>query len=349
MKENYYCISPNYELDVYYQLPCIDRYMTGVEWKFFTVLFNQIMIATKHDKIKVKPIEITHEWIAEKLGLDKEKDTEKTSQRGVKRLEKLGVLKVYRTKRKGNPNKYELNWDVINTLAQCQVEDKDKNVALSEVKNVLYTEDIFVSPTEDKNVSQIINNNKTKNKNNNKGNTKPAGSNPKSVSVSAMELDGIVDMVLSSDEGSLSDVRRNNPSRALKTSVAHSSMSTEQQPQHNFKGVSETTAEHLHNPIVGDKVRASSNTNLQSSVALAPSHPPIAPTPLSPSEELVIKYCDKYYNHGSEFPYAHLDGVCKYLNRLIEDEGNSYTETTLAKVESTYAYLRNGMDRGYFF
>lgn len=164
MKENYHYISPNYELDVYYQLPCIDRYMTGVEWKFFTVLFNQIMIATKHDKIKVKPIEITHEWIAEKLGLDKEKDTERTSQRNVKRLEKLGVLKVYRTKPKGNPNKYELNWDVINTLAQCQVEGKDKNVALSEVKNVLYIEDIFVSPTEDKNVSQIINNNKTKNK-----------------------------------------------------------------------------------------------------------------------------------------------------------------------------------------
>ena len=348
MRENY-CISPNYDLGVYYQLPFIDRYMTGVEWKFFTVLFNQIMIATKHDKIKVKPIEITHEWIAEKLGLDKEKDTERTSQRNVKRLEKLGDLKVYRTKREGNPNKYELNWDVINTLAQCQVEGKDKNVALSEVKNVLYIEDIFVSPTEDKNVSQIINNNKTKNKNNNKGNTKPAGSNPKSVSVSAMELDGIVDMVLSSDEGSLSDVRRNNPSRALKTSVAHSSMSTEQQPQSNSKVVSETTAEHSHSPIVGDKVIASANTNLQSSVALAPSHPPIAPTPLSPSEELVIKYCDKYYNHGSEFPYAHLDGVCKYLNRFIEDEGNSYTETTLAKVESTYAYLRNGMDRGYFF
>ena len=341
MKENYHCISPNYELDVYYQLPCIDQYMTGEEWKLFTLLFNQIMIATKHDKIKVKPIEITHEWIAKRIGKDK-----KTSQRGVKRLEGLGIMKVSKVNRKSN--RYELNWDVINTLAQCQVEDKDKNVALSEVKNVLYTEDIFVSPTEDKNVSQIKNN-KTINKNNNKGNTKPAGSDSKSVSVSAMELDGIVDMVLSSDEGSLSNVRRNNPSRALNTSVAHSSMSTEQQPQHNSKGVSETTAEHLHNPIVGDKVRASSNTNLQSSVALAPSHPPIAPTPLSPSEELVIKYCDKYYNHGSEFPYAHLDGVCKYLNRLIEDEGNSYTETTLAKVESTYAYLRNGMDRGYFF
>lgn len=340
MKENYHCISPNYELDVYYQLPCIDQYMTGEEWKLFTLLFNQIMIATKHDKIKVKPIEITHEWIAKRIGKDK-----KTSQRGVKRLEGLGIMKVSKVNRKSN--RYELNWDVINTLAQCQVEDKDKNVALSEVKNVLYTEDIFVSPTEDKNVSQIKNN-KTINKNNNKGNTKPAGSDSKSVSVSAMELDGIVDMVLSSDEGSLSNVRRNNPSRALNTSVAHSSMSTEQQPQHNSKGVSETTAEHLHNPIVGDKVRASSNTNLQSSVALAPSHPPIAPTPLSPREELVIKYCDRYYNHGSEFTYAHLDDVCKYLNRLIEDEENNYTETTLAKVKSTYAYLRNGMDRSYF-
>ena len=341
MKENYHCISPNYELDVYYQLPCIDQYMTGEEWKLFTLLFNQIMIATKHDKIKVKPIEITHEWIAKRIGKDK-----RTSTRNVERLRLLGVIKV--TKACHISNKYELNWDVINTLAQCQVEDKDKNVALSEVKNVLYIEDIFVSPTEDKNVSQIINNNKTKNKNNNKGNTKPAGSNPKSVSVSAMELDGIVDMVLSSDEGSLSDVRRNNPSRALKTSVAHSSMSTEQQPQHNSKGVSETTAAHSHSPIVGDKVRASSNTNLQSSVALAPSHPPIALTPLSPREELVIKYCDKYYNHGSEFTYAHLDDVCKNLNRLIEDEGDRYAETTLAKVESTYAYLRNGMDRGYF-
>ena len=340
MKENYHCISPNYELDVYYQLPCIDQYMTGEEWKLFTLLFNQIMIATKHDKIKVKPIEITHEWIAKRIGKGKI-----TSERNVERLRLLGVLKV--TKACHISNKYELNWDVINTLAQCQVEDKDKNVALSEVKNVLYTEDIFVSPTEDKNVSQIKNN-KTINKNNNKGNTKPAGSDSKSVSVSAMELDGIVDMVLSSDEGSLSNVRRNNPSRALNTSVAHSSMSTEQQPQHNSKGVSETTAEHLHNPIVGDKVRASSNTNLQSSVALAPSHPPIAPTPLSPREELVIKYCDRYYNHGSEFTYAHLDDVCKYLNRLIEDEENNYTETTLAKVKSTYAYLRNGMDRSYF-
>ena len=340
MKENYHCISPNYELDVYYQLPCIDQYMTGEEWKLFTLLFNQIMIATKHDKIKVKPIEITHEWIAKRIGKDK-----KTSQRGVKRLEGLGIMKVSKVNRKSN--RYELNWDVINTLAQCQVEDKDKNVALSEVKNVLYTEDIFVSPTEDKNVSQIKNN-KTINKNNNKGNTKPAGSDSKSVSVSAMELDGIVDMVLSSDEGSLSNVRRNNPSRALNTSVAHSSMSTEQQPQSNSKVVSETTAEHSHSPIVGDKVIASANTNLQSSVALAPSHPPIAPTPLSPREELVIKYCDRYYNHGSEFTYAHLDDVCKYLNRLIEDEENNYTETTLAKVKSTYAYLRNGMDRSYF-
>lgn len=339
MKENY-CISPNYDLGVYYQLPCIDRYLTGEEWKLFTVLFNQIMTVTKHDKIKVKPIEITHDWIAKRIGKDK-----KTSQRGVDSLEGLGVLKVYRISRK--PNQYELNWDVINTLAQCQVEDKDKSVALSEVKNVLYTEDIFVSPTEDKNVSQIKNN-KTINKDNNKGNTEPAGSNPKSVSVSAMELDGIVDVVLSSDEGLLSDVRINNPSRALITSVAHSSMSTEQQPQHNSKGVSETTAAHSHSPIVGDKVIASANTNLQSSVALAPSHPPIAPTPLSPREELVIKYCDKHYNHGSEFTYAHLDGVCKYLNRLIEDEGDRYTETTLAKVESTYTYLRNGMNRGYF-
>ena len=340
MKENYHCISPNYELDVYYQLPCIDQYMTGEEWKLFTLLFNQIMIATKHDKIKVKPIEITHEWIAKRIGKDK-----KTSQRGVKRLEGLGIMKVSKVNRKSN--RYELNWDVINTLAQCQVEDKDKNVALSEVKNVLYTEDIFVSPTEDKNVSQIKNN-KTINKNNNKGNTKPAGSDSKSVSVSAMELDGIVDMVLSSDEGSLSNVRRNNPSRALNTSVAHSSMSTEQQPQSNSKVVSETTAEHSHSPIVGDKVIASANTNLQSSVALAPSHPPIAPTPLSPRDALVIKYCDRYYNHGSEFTYAHLDDVCKYLNRLIEDEENNYTETTLAKVKSTYAYLRNGMDRSYF-
>lgn len=340
MKENYYCISPNYELDVYYQLPCIDRYMTGEEWKLFTLLFNQIMIVTKHDKLKTKPIEITHEWIAKRIGKDK-----RTSERNVERLRLLGVIKV--TKVCHISNKYELNWDVINTLAQCQVEDKDKNVALSEVKNVLYTEDIFVSPTEDKNVSQIKNN-KTINKDNNKGNTKPAGSNPKSVSVSAVELDGIVDMVLSSDEGSLSDVRRNNPSRALTTSVAHSSMSTEQQPQHNSKGLSETTAAHSHNPIVGDKVRASANTNLQSSVALAPSHPPIAPTPLSPREEFVIKYCDKHYNHGSEFTFGQLDNVCKYLNRLIEDEGDRYTETTLAKVESTYAYLRNGMDRGYF-
>lgn len=270
MNENYY-ISPNYDLGVYYQLPCIDRYMTGEEWKLFTVLFNQIMTVTKHDKLKVKPIEITHEWIAKRIGKDK-----KTSQRGVDNLEGLGVLKVYRISRK--PNQYELNWDVINTLAQCQVEDKDKNVALSEVKNVLYTEDIFVSPTEDKNVSQIKNN-KTINKDNNKGKTKPAGSNPKSVSVSAMDLDGVVDMVLSSDEGSLSDVRRNNPSRDLNTSVAHSSMSTEQQPQRNSKVVSETTAAHSHNPIVGDKVRASTSINLQSSVALAPSHPPIAPPP----------------------------------------------------------------------
>lgn len=341
MKENYYCISPNYDLGVYYQLPCIDRYLTGEEWKLFTVLFNQIMTVTKHDKIKVKPIEITHEWIAKRIGKDK-----RTSERNVERLRLLGVIKV--TKVCHISNKYELNWDVINTLAQCQVEDKDKNVALSEVKNVLYTEDIFVSLTEDKNVSQIKNN-KTINKDNNKGNTKPAGYNPKSVSVSAVELDGIVDIVLSSDEGSLSDVRRNNPSRALNTSVAHSSMSTEQQPQHNSKGVSETTAEHSHNPIVGDKVRASSNTNLQSSVALAPSHPPIAPTPLSPREELVIKYCDKYYNHGLEFTFGQLDNVCKYLNRLIEDEGDIYTDTTLAKVENTYAYLRNGIDRGQFF
>ena len=342
MKENYYCISPNYELDVYYQLPCIDRYMTGEEWKLFTLLFNQIMIVTKHDKLKTKPIEIKHEWIAKRIGKDK-----RTSERNVERLRLLGVIKV--TKFCHISNRYELNWDVINTLAQCQVEDKDKNVALSEVKNVLYIEDIFVSPTEDKNVAQIIKNNKTKNKNNNKGNTKPAGSNPKSVSVSAMELDGIVDMVLSSDEGSLSDVRRNNPSRALKTSVAHSSMSTEQQPQHNSKGVSETTAAHSHNPIVGDKVRASSSINLLSSVALAPSHPPIAPTPLSPREELIIKYCDKYYNHGSEFTLGQLEGVCQHLDTLIKTEGERYADATLSKVESTSAYLRNGIDRGYFF
>lgn len=341
MKENYYCISPNYELDVYYQLPCIDRYMTGEEWKLFTLLFNQIMIVTKHDKLKTKPIEIKHEWIAKRIGKDK-----KTSQRGVKRLEGLGIMKVSKVNRKSN--RYELIWDVINTLAQCQVEDKDKNVALSEVKNVLYTEDIFVSPTEDKNVSQIKNN-KTINKNNNKGNTKPAGSNSKSVSVSAMELDGIVDMVLSSDEGSLSDVRRNNPSRDLNTSVAHSSMSTEQQQQRNSKVVSETTTAHSHNPIVGDKVRASTNTNLQSSVALAPSHPPIAPTPLSPREESVLKYCDKYYNHGYNYNIAELDRVCDLLDTLIEKEGSGYAESTLSKVEATVEYLRQGTKRGFFF
>lgn len=348
MKDNY-CISPNYEVGVYYQLPCIDRYMTGGEWKLFTVLFNKIMTATKHDKIKVKPIGITHEWIAEKLGLDKEKDTEKTSQRGVRRLEQLGILKVYRTKRKGTPNKYELNWGVINMLAQCQLEEKDKNVALSEVRNVLYIEDIFVSHTEDKNVSQKIKNNKTINKNNNKGNTKSAGSNPKSVRVSAMELDGIVDMVLSSDEGLLTDVRRNNPSRALNTSVAqHSSMSIEQQPQHNFNGI-ETTAVHSDSSIVGDIDEATIKYNFQSSVALAPSHPPIAPTPLSPRERDVMKLCDKYYNHGSEFTTSHLDGVCSLLDTLIETEGEKYADAILSKVATTTAYLRSGIDRGYFF
>ena len=171
MEKNY--VSPNYALDVYYQLPCIDQCMTGEEWKLFTVLFNQIMIVTQHDKIKVEPIEIKHEWIANKIGKNK-----KTSERNIERLRQLGVIKV--TKVCSHSNKYELNWNVINAIAQSQIENMDKNVSSTDNmgdKNVsidvigdkIVSDDMDknvpnanldknVSNSRDKNVSQIINN-----------------------------------------------------------------------------------------------------------------------------------------------------------------------------------------------
>ena len=149
--ENYY-VSPNYALDVYYQLPCIDQCMTGEEWKLFTVLFNHIMIVTQHDKIKVEPIEIKHEWIANKIG----KNT-RTSIRNVERLRQLGVIKVMKACR--NSNKYELNWNVINAIAQSQVENMDKNVTNTCDKNVTNTNihDKNVTDDMDKNVTNTDN------------------------------------------------------------------------------------------------------------------------------------------------------------------------------------------------
>lgn len=199
--ENYY-VSPNYALDVYYQLPCIDQCMTGEEWKLFTVLFNQIMIATQHDKIKVEPIEIEHEWIANKIGKNK-----RTSIRNVERLRQLGVIKV--TKACRHSNKYELNWNVINAIAQSQIEnmdkivtntcdknvtntnihdknvtdDMDKNVTNTDNtcdKNVTNTCDKNVSTIGDKNVTQIINNINKENKENTKN---PVIENTEAISI----------------------------------------------------------------------------------------------------------------------------------------------------------------------
>lgn len=203
--ENYY-VSPNYALDVYYQLPCIDQCMTGEEWKLFTVLFNHIMIVTQHDKIKVEPIEIKHEWIANKIG----KNT-RTSIRNVERLRQLGVIKVMKACR--NSNKYELNWNVINAIAQSQIENMDKivtntcdknvtntnihdkNVTDDMDKNVTNTDNICdknVSTIGDKNVTQIINN-INKEKENKENPENPVIENTETISIFDSEVNEIID------------------------------------------------------------------------------------------------------------------------------------------------------------
>ncbi len=331
MKEESY-ISQNYKGKVYYQLPFIDRYMEDNEWKMFTVLFNHIMTVTKHDSIKTKPIPITHEWLAEKVG-----KSEKTSQRVVDGLCKLGVVKVYKGDYKSN--KYELNWDVINTLAECQEDKEDKNVALSEVKNVSYIEDIFVPLTEDRNVSQIINKNKSYNKKYSKRNTKPAGTNTKSIRVSASEVEDIPYKVLSSAEGNRLAEARSNSNRATNPSAAHNPRHSVKKAQHNPIEVSETTAANSHSPIVGQMDEATNTHNLQSSVALAPSHPPIAPTPLSPIDEKVIALCDKLFNNPNDFTSGQLEFHRGNLNAIYEQHCNRLAPLAVSSIERTVSHL----------
>ena len=119
MEKNTNPISPNYEVNTYYQLPYIDSFMSAAEWKVFTIIFNHIMICTKHDKEKTNGVEITHQWIGMKANI-----TEKHSKATVKRLKELGVLKSRKSYAK--PNKYELNWSTINSLAKRQMEGESK-------------------------------------------------------------------------------------------------------------------------------------------------------------------------------------------------------------------------------
>lgn len=380
MKEHY--ISPNYKVEVYYQLPYIDSYLSDAEWKTFTIMFNRIMTCTKHDKIKSNYIQMTYEWIAKKCN----KST-KTIQRSVSKLIDLGIIKVCQMDYK--PNSYQLNWDVINTLARCQYEDKDKNEALEEVKDDLYLEDIFVSPTEDrfvpyvedrfvpptedKNVPQIIKGkNKEYNKNKNKGNNTSTGTTPKSIRVSATELDGVAEKVFSSFQGNklanarfgsekspkakainsssfVEDQSQLNPiSRRETTSKAsHSSSCVKNRSQHSSNVSSETTAADTHSSFVGETAEASKSNNLQSAPVSA-SHPPIAPTPLSPQEEKVLRICDKFYNHGNDYNFSKLESTCEFLERLIETEDPIYNEEVLSKVQTTAAYLRYGIEYGFY-
>ena len=125
MEKNTNPISPNYEVNTYYQLPYIDSFMSAAEWKVFTIIFNHIMICTKHDKEKTNGVEITHSWIMRKVDI-----SERTSINAVKRLKELGVLKSRKSYAK--PNKYELNWTTINSLAKRQMEGENKpNVSTS--------------------------------------------------------------------------------------------------------------------------------------------------------------------------------------------------------------------------
>lgn len=379
MKESY--ISPNYKVEVYYQLPYLDSYLTDAEWKTFTILFNHIMTCTKHDKIKSNSIQMTHEWIAKKSN-----KSPKTIQRNVSRLIELGIIKVRQMDYK--PNSYELNWNVINTLARCQYEDKDKNVALSEVeddkyledifvsltedKNVSYIEDRFVPPTEDKNVPQIIKENKEYNKNNNKGINTSTGTTPKSIRVSATELDGIVDLVLSSSQGKklanarlgaekspkakainsssfVEDQSQPNPKSRRETTakVSHSSSCVENRSLHSSNVSSKTTAADTHSSFVRETAEASKSHNFQSA-PISASHPPIAPTPLSQHEKDVLRFCEKYYNHGKEYNFGELGNIYQYLERLIETEGPNYNEEVFSKVQTTAAYLRHGVEHGFY-
>lgn len=354
MKENF--ISPNYKVNVYYQLPFINSYMSAEEWMLFTVMFNHIMTCTMHDKIKNKPIEMTHQWLASKIG-----KSPKTTQRTVARLSELGILKVYKVDYM--QNRYELDWNIINTFAKCQVEGKDKAAALLEVEADLEIDNILSSQSEDKSVlglrdksvshvwnrnvpckedksvSQIINNNEYINKNNNKGVVKPAGTTPKSVSVSASKMKEVEDLISSSfpsKEGLLAKAR-------------NSSLITEKQRQYNPQGLSSTTAGQTHSSSVSGRDEAASTFNLQSSIALAPSHPQVAPTPLSPLEKRVIRYYENYYNHGSSYSFGELEEVCEDLDSLISRLGYSFSPETIKKGKITSDYLHNGISQGYFF
>ena len=117
-------ISPNYEVNTYYQLPYIDSFMSGAEWKVFTVIFNHFMICTKHDKEKTDGVEITHQWIMRKVSI-----SERASINAIKSLKSLGILKSRRAYAK--PNKYELNWNTINSLAKRQMEGENNPKVLT--------------------------------------------------------------------------------------------------------------------------------------------------------------------------------------------------------------------------
>ncbi len=302
MKEKNY-ISQNYKVKVYSQLPCIERYLSGEEWRMFTVVFNHIMTVTKHDQKPKKWIEITHNWLAERL----EYGDKKTSERNIKRLEDLGVIRVNRAKKGSQkPNGYQLNWDVINTLAECQIEGKDKNVAMTEVKDVLYTEGLFVSRTEDKNVSQIINKNKSYNKNKNKGNSKPSDEvrdNPNKVS---------------SDEGFTLAEARNSSNRALNTSAAHNPSRTESKAQHNPKERSKTTAAHTNNPRVVEEAEAANLTS---------------------NDKSIIALCDRIYNNPNDYTSGELEYQRGNLNVILATYGNRLAPLTVSKLERTISHL----------
>lgn len=298
MGRNY--ISKNFTGSRYYTLPQIDSYMKDSEWKVFTILFNHIMTITNHDTIHTKPIEITHSWISKRIG----KST-KQSQRIIADLEDIGIIIVRRATQKSN--RYQLDWDCINELAESQLEDLDKNVSdiedidvLGVNKNVSCIEDIDVleldnnvSSTGDRNVSLRINKIKRNKKINKSKNTVSTGTITKSKCIPAIDLADIPEKVLSLKEDRLASARKEN---------------------HNLQ-------------YLGS--------------ALAASHPPVPRTPLSQLEQNARNWADKLYYHYDNYTAGDLEYYVTALSNTLKRERDNFTAETISKMEAAIAFVEH--------
>lgn len=188
MAKNY--ISKNFKGDRYYALPQIDAFMKDAEWKMFTVLFNRIMTLTNHGNNPNGSVEISHQWLSSRIV-----KSLKQSQRIIANLEEIGVIIVRRMTQKSN--RYRLNWDCINELAESQIYVFDENDSYIEDIEVLES-DKKVSYIEDEKVSIRIKKIKLNKENNKVRNTISTGTVTMTNNVSASDLSDIPNKVLSS-------------------------------------------------------------------------------------------------------------------------------------------------------